>query len=70
MLLYLTLNDLDGQFKVTYFKRSISGKGAQLGLLLLLNTNKKSHVRSPTSLLYLTLSDLERPENQHVHLSD
>ncbi len=42
------------------FGRLISRKGADSGHVLLLNTNKKSHVESLTAPSHLTWSDLER----------
>ncbi len=42
------------------FQRLISRKAAELGHMLLLNTNRKSYVGSPIPLSHLTLSDLER----------
>ncbi len=41
-------------------RRLISGKGAELGNVLLLYTNRKSHMRSPTVPSQLALSDIER----------
>ncbi len=37
----------------------MSGKGAELHHMLLLNTNKKPYMRSPIAPLHLTLGDLK-----------
>ena len=39
------------------FRRLIFHKGTELGYVLLLNTNRKSHMGSPTAPLHLTLGD-------------
>ncbi len=78
-LLHLTLSDLERSrsrrflVKVTHtskpyisprFWRIISHTGAELGLMLLLNIDRKPYIGSPMALPHLTLSDLERSESR------
>ncbi len=42
------------------FRRLKSFKGSELGYMLLLDTNRKSHMDSPTAPSHLTLSDFVR----------
>ena len=65
-MLHLTLIDLQrliGQFKVTQISlvfHLVSRKGAELGYILLLNTNSNPYMGSRMAPLHLTLSDIER----------
>ncbi len=47
------------------FGRLISRKGSELGHVLLLDTNRKSHMESPTAPSYLTLGDLVNQSQCH-----
>ena len=55
VLLHLTLVTLKGQSRSLRFRKVISAKGAELGHVLLLNTNSKSHMGSPKAPSNLTL---------------
>ena len=50
------------------FRKLISRKGAELGHVLLLDTNRKSHMESPTAPSHLTLSDLVRSRSRSLTL--
>ncbi len=50
------------------FRMLISGKGAELGPVLLLDTNRKSYMQSPTAQSHLTLGDLVRSKSRSVRL--
>ena len=51
------------------FQRLISRKGAELGDVLLLDTNRKLHTGSPTTSSLLTLSNLERLRSDFAQIS-
>ena len=58
---HLTLSDLErSSCRSLRFQSIQSRKGAELGYMFLLNTNRKSHMGSPKGPSYLTLSDHER----------
>ncbi len=60
---YMTLSELERSVsRSNRFQRLISTKAADLGRILLLNTNRKSYTGSPTLSSRVTLSDLERSE--------
>ncbi len=59
--LYLILVTLKGQCQGHSESKVYICKEAELGHVLLLNTNRKSHMGCPKSPSYLTLSDLVRP---------
>ena len=65
-LSYLTLGDLESsRSRSLTFQNIISGKGAELGIMLLLNTNRKLYMGSRMTLTYLTWSNLERSSKGH-----
>ena len=58
---HLILGDLERSISssLRFQRLIISRKGAELGHMLLLNTNRKSYVGSPIPPSHLILSDLE-----------
>ncbi len=66
--LHLTLDILKGHSMSIRFRRLISRKGAELGHVLLLDTNRKSHMESPTAPSHLTLSDFVMSKSMSLRL--
>ena len=61
-----TLSDLERSKSSSLgFRRLISHKGAELGPMLLLVTNRKPYIASPMPPSSLTLSDLESQSQGH-----
>ncbi len=50
------------------FKGLISRKGAELGHVLLSDTNRKSNMESPTAPSYFTLGNLVRSKSRSLRL--
>ena len=50
------------------FRSFISRKGSELGHVLLLDPNRKSHMESPTAPSHLILSDLVRSKSRSLRL--
>ncbi len=63
----LTLSNIErSKSKSLRLQSFISRKGAQLGHMLLLNTNGKPYMGSPIALSYLTFSDLEMSNSRSL----
>ncbi len=64
---HLILSDLERSLSRSFkFRSLIPRKGAQLGPMLLLNSNRKSCIGSSMALSNLTLSDLERSKSRSL----
>ena len=66
--LHLTFVNLKGHCQGHSGIKAISRKGAELGHVLLLDTNRKSHMESPTAPSHLTLGDLVRSKSRSLRL--
>ncbi len=64
---HLTLSDLErSKSRSLRFQSLIFCKGAELGHILLLNSNRKVYMGSPMTLSYLTLSDPDRSKSSSL----
>ena len=50
------------------FQRLISHKGAELGHMLLLDTNRKTHMESPTAPSHFNLGELVSSKSRSLRL--